>query len=290
MTSHITGLDHVIIAVRDHERAASVFRALGLTLTSRGEHAEWGTANVCVMFGADYLELLAATGDGGPADRVRDFTQSREGLMGLVWGTSDAGADCARLGIEPPGALSRSIEGDTARFIAGILPPDTTPGIASFLCQHLTPEKLRRSGWTDHPNGARGMISVTAVMAEPLDLMGYWDRLIGPAAATATDETVTIHTRHGMVFLCRPDDLGQLHPEADSDEPPAPPAMVALTLQVADTDTAARLLKANGIGFDRDRQGRIAIPPEEACGVLIELVQAPPEVVNAFAALAADSH
>ncbi|MBI3444181.1 MAG: VOC family protein [Magnetospirillum sp.] len=273
MISHITGLDHVIIAVRDLERAASVFRALGFTLASRGEHAEWGTANTCIMFGTDYLELLAAVGEGGPAERVRAFTADHEGLMGLVWGSTDAAADAARLGLEPPGALSRSIDGDIAHFVAGILPPDTTPGIASFLCQHLTPEKLRRPGWTEHANGALEVVSVTALMAEPLDLMPFWDRLIGPAASTATDETVTVHSRHGMVFLCRPDDLGQLHPEADADEPPAPPAMVALTLRVADTDAAAGLLRANGISFDRDRQGRITIPPEEACGVMIELVR-----------------
>jgi len=272
MTSHITGLDHVIIAVADLDKAAATFRALGFTLATRGEHAEWGTANHCIMFEDDYLELLAAVGDGGPAERVRAFIQDKgEGLMGLVWGTGDAAADSDRLGTEPPGDLSRSIEGDVARFKAGILPPETTPGIASFLCQHLTPEKLRRPGWTEHANGAAGIVSVTALMAEPLDLMPAWDRLIGPAAATATDELVTVHTRHGMVFLCRPDDLGQMHPEAEDEEFPHAPALVALTLRIKDAEAAAQALKAAGIAFERDRQGKVVIYPEDACGVLIEL-------------------
>lgn len=272
MTSRITGLDHVIIAVADLDRAAATFRALGFTLASRGEHAEWGTANHCVMFGDDYLEILAAVGDGGPADRLRAHLAAKgEGLMGLVWGSEDAAADCARLGLEPPGDLSRSIEGDMARFKAGIMPPETTPGIASFLCQHLTPEKLRRPGWTTHANGATGVISVTALMAEPLELMPAWDRLIGPAAATATDELVTVHTRHGLVFLCRPDDLGQLHPEAEDEDFAAAPALAALTLRIRDAEAAASALKAAGIPFDRDRQGKVVIYPEDACGVLIEL-------------------
>ncbi|EME68671.1 hypothetical protein H261_17268 [Paramagnetospirillum caucaseum] len=272
MTSRITGLDHVIIAVRDLDKAAGVFRALGFTLATRGEHAEWGTANHCIMFGEDYLEILAAVGEGGPADRVRAFTAEKgEGLMGLVWGTEDAQADCARLGLEPPGDLSRSIEGGMARFKAGILPPETTPGIASFLCQHLTPDILRRPGWTDHANGALGIVSVTALMAEPLELIPAWDRLIGPAAATATDETVTVHTRHGLVFLCRPDDLGQMHPEAEDEEFPPAPALVALTLRIKNADTAAKALKAAGIPHERDRQGKVMVAPEDACGVLIEL-------------------
>jgi catechol 2,3-dioxygenase-like lactoylglutathione lyase family enzyme len=274
MTSRITGLDHVIIAVRDLDKAAATFRALGFTLAPRGEHAEWGTVNHCIMFADDYLEILAAVGQGGPAERVRAFTADKgEGLMGLVWGTEDAVADCARLGIEPPGDLSRSIEGDMARFKAGILPPETTPGLASFLCQHLTPEKLRRPGWTEHANGARGIISVTAVMAEPLELMPAWDHLIGPAASTATDELVTVHTRHGMVFLCRPDDLEQLHPEAEGEDFPPAPMLVALTLRVRSTDDAARALKAAGIPHDRDRQGKIVVHPEDACGLLIELLE-----------------
>lgn len=271
-SSRITGIDHVIIAVADLEKAAAVFRALGFTLASRGEHAEWGTANYCVMFGDDYLELLAAVGEGGPAERVRAFiAHGGEGLMGLVWGTEDAEADCARLGLEPPGDLSRSIEGEMARFKAGILPSETTPGIASFLCQHLTPEKLRRPGWTEHANCATGIISVTALMAEPQELMPAWDRLIGPGASTTTDELVTVHTRHGLVFLCRPDDLGLLHPEAEDEGFPPAPALVALTLRVKDAGIAAQALKTAGIPYDRDRQGKVVIAPEDACGVLIEL-------------------
>lgn len=272
--SHITGLDHIMIAVRDLEAAAKTFRALGFTLAPRGQHAEWGTANYCMMFGADYLELIAAVGEGGPAERVRSFLASRgEGLMALVWGSENAEADCARLGVEAPGDLSRTIEGEVARFKAGILPPETTPGIPAFLCQHLTPEKLRRPGWTEHANGATSMLSVTALMAEPLELAGAWDRFIGPAASTATDEMVTVHTRHGMVFLCRPDDLGQMHPEAEDLETPPAPTLVALTLQVKDSAAAAAVLKAAGIAYDRDPQGKIVVAPEDACGVLIELVE-----------------
>lgn len=277
MRSHITGLDHVIIAVRDLEKAAEAFRRLGFTLSSKGEHAEWGTANYCIMFGRDYIELLAAVAEGAPADRVRAFTATREGLMGLVFATRDAQADCRRLGVEAPGSLSRTVATARgplmARFVAGALPTETTPGVGSFLCQHLTPEILRQPGWTDHPNGAGAVASVTAIVADPIDLMPAWDRLIGPAASTATDETVTVHTGMGLVFLCKPEDLDQLHPEADEEMPPPPPAMVAMTIGVADTNAAAKVLNANCVAFSRDFVGTIRIAPSEACGVFVEMVE-----------------
>ncbi|MDO8605558.1 MAG: VOC family protein [Phaeospirillum sp.] len=276
MSSHITGLDHIILAVRDLDAATATFQRLGFTLSTRGEHAEWGTANRCLMFGDDYIELLSAVAEGEPAARLRAFTHAREGLMGLVFGSADAAADAERLGLEPPGSLSRTVattEGAAvARFVAGVLPPETTPGIASFLCQHLTPELLRQPGWTDHANTVTGIASVTALMADPVAEMAAWDRLIGPAAATATDDTVTIHTGHGLVFLCRPEDLDQLHPEAEDEPSPPPPALVAMTLAVANADTAAAVLRANGVAYSRDPDGNLRIAASECCGVFIEMV------------------
>ncbi len=277
MSSRVTGLDHVIIAVRDLEAAAATFRRLGFTPSSRGEHAEWGTANLCLMFGNDYIELLAAVAEGGPAERVRTFTGVREGLMGLVFATDDAESDCRRLGVEAPGRLSRTVataQGPRlARFVAGPLPPETTPGVASFLCQHLTPEVLRQPGWTDHANGAGAIASITAVVADPVGLIPAWDGLIGPAASTATDDTVAVRTGRGLIFLCRPGDLDLLHPGADDEDAPSPPAMVALTITVADIGTAADVLSANGVRFSRDGGG-IRVPSSEACGVLIEMISA----------------
>lgn len=272
MASRVRGLDHAIVAVRDLDRAQALWRRLGFTATPRGEHPEWGTANSCLMFERGYVELLTATGIGAAADRVRRFTAERQGLMSLALASDDCAHDAQRLGAPPPTSLSRGIDGAQARFLLAPLPMATTPGVDSFLCQHLTPELLRRPDWTRHANGAQALLSVTALAAEPLDLMAAWDRVFGPAAATATDETVTIHTGAGLIFLTRPEDLGQLHPDSDEEEPPPPPALVAMTVRVADTALAARLLKENGVAFGRDADGGLRIPAEETGGVFLELV------------------
>ena len=58
MRNGIAGIDHVIIGVRDLERARMGWTRLGFTLTPRGRHIGQGTANYCIMFPCYYLELL----------------------------------------------------------------------------------------------------------------------------------------------------------------------------------------------------------------------------------------
>ena len=58
MTHQLDGIDHVLIGVRDLEAARAQYARLGFNSTPRGRHVGWGTANYCIMFERDYLELL----------------------------------------------------------------------------------------------------------------------------------------------------------------------------------------------------------------------------------------
>lgn len=284
MHNHIIGIDHAVVAVRDLEAAAETFRRLGFVVTPRGGHPEWGTANHCLMFGRTYVELLAATGEGDMARRVSAWLERNgEGLMAMAWGTDDGAAAAqalrqAGIGAETPRALSRKLwapEGElTPLFSVVGLPPGATPGITSFLCQHLTPDLLRRPAWLAHENGALGIDSVTAVVDDPDQAMWGYGQVFGPGAATPTDNTVAVHTGNGLILLCRPDDLTQLHPEADLEPEPQPPAMVALTITVADTGQAAAALAAHGVPHHRDAEGTVRVAPEQACGVFLEFMAA----------------
>lgn len=282
MANNITGLDHAVVAVRDLGEAAEVFHRLGFALTPRGDHPEWGTANHCIMFRQDYIALQAAVAEGEVAAELRAFTDQRQGLHGISLGTDNGAAVVERLqadGLEVPlpRSLTRRIDTDQGQaalmFSETLLPPEATPGIHTRVTQHITAERERFPEWLAHPNSAIGIASVTAIVAEPVELTPAWDRVLGPHRAVITDDTVTLHTGRGLIFLSRPDDLTQLHPEAELDELPAAPALVALAVLVADTDRAAQWLKHNGVEFSRDREGTIRIPPSEACGVHLEMVQ-----------------
>src|SRR5487761_999282 len=97
----IVGIDHVIVAVRKLEDAGAAWRRLGFTLSPRGRHIGQGTGNYCVMFPADYIELLGrvdSTDAGDQADsveRIATFLGRREGPMGLAFAPAGS-AEAAR--------------------------------------------------------------------------------------------------------------------------------------------------------------------------------------------------
>lgn len=280
MSKHVTGIDHVLVAVNDLDIAAATWRRLGFTTTPRGEHAEWGTANHCLMFGSGYIELIAPVGAGDAADRLRQhLARNGEGMAAVAFGTGDATAAAqafrlAGIAAGEPAALSRPLtEGAVLRFATVALPAEATPGAASFLCQHLTADLLRRDEWLHHANGALGLASVTFVVEDPFAAAPFYERLFGAGTATPTDNTIAVHTGHGLLLLCRPDELTQLHPEADLDPPPRPPAIVAGTIAVADTDATAAWLEQQGVPFSRDTEGTIRVSPADANGVFLEFAR-----------------
>ena len=75
----IGGLDHVLVGVRDLEAARRAWARLGFTLTPRGRHIGWGTANYCIMFAREYVELLGIVDPGLFVNRLDRFLETREG-------------------------------------------------------------------------------------------------------------------------------------------------------------------------------------------------------------------
>src|SRR5271170_2345598 len=116
MTSSIAGIDHIIVAVRDLEAARANWTRLGFTSTPRGRHIGQGTANYCIMFGCDYLELLGFVERDEHAHRLETFLAQREGPMSIAFAPEhDAEATRAALaanGLHPsePRDLGRALE------------------------------------------------------------------------------------------------------------------------------------------------------------------------------------
>lgn len=281
MTHHLTHIDHVVVGVRDLEAVAKVYSRLGFTLTPRGRHIGWGTANLCAMFERDYIELLGIVDPTRFLNNLDRFLEQREGPMALAFGTEDAPAAAASLAaagyaVEGPKELARVVmlpDGEsTPRFNIVLLPADATPGIPSFVCQHQTPELMRRKEWLVHANGARALHSVTAVVEDPRAVADDYAKLFGPSAVTLTDNSfaVRIGRQSAMLLLARPDDLSALHPAV---EPPPyePPYLAAVTLKVVDLAATAEFLRRQGLPFVTDPDGMLRLPASAALGTIIEL-------------------
>jgi catechol 2,3-dioxygenase-like lactoylglutathione lyase family enzyme len=182
MRRHVRGIDHAVILVRDLDRARDTYARLGFTLTPRGYHS-LGSQNHCIMFGRDYLELMALPKPHPAFQYFSDFLARGEGVGAIALATDDAGAahaELTRAGIatEPPLALSRPVEDlGEARFTLVQLPPAQTPGFRTFLCQHHTRDIVWRPEYQRHAVGAREIESIAVEAPEPARYAQLFDGL-----------------------------------------------------------------------------------------------------------------
>lgn len=176
----VAGLDHVVIIVDDLDRAASDWAALGFTLSPRGEHsAHIGTRNHTLMLGPDYLELLAVAQPTEANAPSRAFlAQHGEGLERLAMRTLDAAADvtalrAAGLAARGPVDFSRPVtRADGSRTEASFSvfhwPDDIRIGaLRLFACQHHTPAAVWLPELQQHRNGARRILRIEQIVADP---------------------------------------------------------------------------------------------------------------------------
>ncbi len=268
----ITGIDHALIGVRDLEAARETWTRLGFTVTPRGRHIGWGTANYCIMFQRDYIELLGIVDPGQFTNDLDRFLETREGALGLAFATEDAVAAAAELAargiaIDGPKDLKRILElpeGDALPAFSLVhLPPESTPGLKAFLCQHLSRDLVWQPQWTAHPNTALGIRRVTVAVEDPAaTAQAYaeiWGRevdvfLVKPAAADLLFGGVPLQ------FL-RPDVL-------DFEAPAEPPFIAHLGIEVGAVAAVRACLSEAGIPFE-DAGNSVLLAPEAGNGVAL---------------------
>jgi catechol 2,3-dioxygenase-like lactoylglutathione lyase family enzyme len=284
MNNGIAGIDHVIVGVRNLERARLGWTRLGFTLTPRGRHIGQGTANYCIMFRRDYIELLGFVERDEFGHRLEAFLAQREGPMSVAFApVRNAGATreaLLSLGLHPgkPRALGRALElpegAVTPRFTLLTLPAEETPALDCFVCGHLTPELVRRPSWLSHSNGVSGIKSVTLLVAGPAALKSAYARLAGAEQTAVKAGTLTVKIgRHRLNFTTA-DKFRAMHPDIAIPADFPTPGIVALELAVRSRKRTAAYLQKEGVVFDELSDGRLAVAPGEANGTVILLADA----------------
>jgi catechol 2,3-dioxygenase-like lactoylglutathione lyase family enzyme len=279
MGSGIAGIDHVILAVRDLDRARQGWTRLGFTLTPRGRHLGAGTGNYCVMFAGDYIELLGVVDARGDVGRIARLIERGEGLAAAAFapeGTLEAArAALIERGLNPGEvrALARQLEAPEGtllpRFSLCDLAPEETPGLDCFLCVHLTPELLRRPPWQLHPNGAVAVRGLHVLVADTAPLLAAYDRLFGLHEVTTTDAVASVRIGAHRILFSTPDDFLTMHPGIEIEAEFPVPGILALELAVASTSETADYLARWQIPFDEMQDGTLAVPPAAANGALL---------------------
>ncbi|WP_298727096.1 VOC family protein [uncultured Ferrovibrio sp.] len=279
MAHHIIGLDHTVLAASDLEAARETYRKLGFTLTPRGRHIGWATGNYCIMFPRNYLELLGIAEPGGFTAGLEEAIKDRgEGVHKLVLGTDDAEAARKSLAgdqLSPSEvqSLKRALELPEGTVMPAFslvhLPPETTPQTSMFLCQHLTPELLRRPEWLVHPNGAEHLAGVVVVTDDPPALELTYERLLGAGSAVRTDRMIAARIGGETILFVTPDDLATLFPDLDHAPRPTP-YVAGMRFRVHNPEAAAAYFKAAGVTHERSLDGTVLVPAEAAHGCFLE--------------------
>ena len=279
MDNGIAGIDHVIVGVRDLERARQGWSRLGFTLSPRGRHIGQGTANYCIMFASDYVELLGIVDPSDFVQRLDGFLAQREGLMAAAFAPVAAPEEVRATllggGLHPsePRPLGRQLElpegAVTPRFSLMSLPADETPGLDCFICTHLTPELMRRPEWLHHPNGAVGLKGIHVLVESTATLLQPYDRLFGIQQVTTTDAVATVHVGPHRIVFSTPDDFSTMYPalEVASDFPV--PGIVSVEFGVAQREDTADCLNRRQVPFEALPDGSLVVPAREANGVII---------------------
>ena len=141
----ISSIDHLIIAVKDINKAEENYRKIfGIEPVWKGEHKALGTSNVIFNFKNTYCELLSANGDGLGASLVNNaIEENGDGLIGLVFGTNNAEESFSKLKklgyliTEPSEGEGVDTKTKKIRKWKNLfLPPELSRGIFTFLIEH----------------------------------------------------------------------------------------------------------------------------------------------------------
>lgn len=266
-------LDHVSHFVPDLAAAAHALEALGFTVTapSTQSTAEGpaGTANVCVMLEAGYVEFLAPIADTPSAQRLRAALQRYAGVHLACFGTPSAEDEHARLGWHgfaplPLVQLERPIASRganrTARFKVVRVPPDRMPEGRIQFVEQLTPELLWQPQWVRHANGVRKLACVFAVGEDPEETPARWARFAAllPQAAGAY---VHLVTARGHALIGTTASWAAMLGDA-----PAAPALAGCALECSDAEALAARCRSAGLALRRLRRDLYAVQLPAALG------------------------
>ena len=282
MSVSIDGIDHAIIGVRELEPAREAYTRLGFTLSPRGRHIGRGTANYCIMFEHDYLELRGIVDSSQFVAGLDKFLESGEGAAGLVFATGNA-EDCrqvlmqAGIWVAEPMSLSRVIELPdeevTLDFKLLHLPPEHAPSLHAVISQHLTLSLLRRPDWLSHANGARAISTATVVVEELAGLADSYARLFGEDYVSEEKGAVTVTTAHGKLVFATRAAFSDRHYDVRIDDALPLPRLMALGLLVRDPKATALYLSGQRVTYEQEPDGTVLVPPTQACGVMLEFAR-----------------
>lgn len=186
-------LDHLVIAVRDLDRAAESYaRLFGLAPSWHGRHPTYGTANVLFRLPDTYIELLAPTDDAAtPSPWLQALRQhldtAGEGLYAVALGANDIDAAVARAR-ERGLTAADPLPGDGVDLNTGArrawrnarIAPESTRHVLAFFIQHDSPpDALPIAEASGHGAPVTGIDHLVVASSDLADCARLWHEALG---------------------------------------------------------------------------------------------------------------
>lgn len=280
------GIDHLVLATRDLEACADLYRRLGFTVGARNRHP-WGTLNHIVQLDGGFLELIATEpGFTRPsadapvsafAGFLDDYLTMREGLAMLVLGSGNAAADARHFGQAGfgPGApffferKGKRPDGQDIHlaFTLAFAQPRSISDAGFFVCQQHFPEAFWNPTLQRHANGARRVVSVTLAAEDPPRLARFLDQFAG-AAPVIVPDGVTVETGRGRIEVLTPEAMRRVWGASVSPHDPARPHLVGYRIGSGDMTATRAALERGQVGFDMNGS-QLIVPSTLAHGAAI---------------------
>ena len=280
----ILSINHVGIVARHLAATAARYEAMGFTLTPFSPHSgAWkpgapvtklGSGNRCVMFGQNYLEILANEDPHQPSERLEGFLRKHQGGHIICFDSQNLPSVEQRLiaqGLKTSGVLPLQREIDTpdgvrtAKFERVQFAPDESPEGYIQAARHLTPEYIYQPRYTGHANGCTALSSTTVVVDDLAAFGRRYAIYTGIAPQAREGELVfEFPVLSRLHILSREAALkrlpGTLYPPL--------PGIAAVGFACPDLPAQARRLRTQGIAFAQLDQ-RLVVPAEEASGIAV---------------------
>jgi catechol 2,3-dioxygenase-like lactoylglutathione lyase family enzyme len=273
------GLDHIVHAVRDLDRAAELYRRLGFMVGARNRHG-WGTHNHIVQLPGFFIELLTVAEpeklgtDGfsalfGTFNRI--FLKDQEGFSMLILESGDARADAslyraAGIGVSHAMHFEREgkrPDGATVKvgFSLAFARDGKAPDIGFAGCQQHFPENFWNPAFQQHPN------SVVLVAEDPDSHHDFLSAFSGVSDLRVSSSGLSASTARGRIELMRPaafsSRFGTNPPDVSQSA-----RLAALLLSVRDRGELLAALTAGEVAFSSP-SGATVVGPEDAMGATL---------------------
>lgn len=280
----IDNINHVGMAVRNLADTSARYESFGFILTPFSAHSgawkpgdkvqSFASGNRCVMFGNNYLEILADQNPAEPSARITGYLNHHQGGHIICFNSEDLPSVDRRLasaGIKTSGIIPLQRDVDTpggiqtAKFQREQFAPDDSPEGYIQAAKHLTPEYIYDPRYTGHPNGCDRLTECVVIADDLAHFAEKYSRYVdatpvwGDERATFSFELgsrlVLLSAKHASAYL-----PGSLLPPV--------PGIAAVAFNTPDLAAQGERLKRAGIRF-ASSSGRLIVPAEDASGVAV---------------------